>query len=71
MGIQYLSDEQGKRTDVQIPIQDWNKFIEESKTFRNSEKDKSSQKKSSDFQGAISKNTADQLLQYVEQARRK
>ena len=69
MGIQYLSDEQGKRTAVQIPIQDWNKLIEESKTFKNSEKDKSSQKKPSDFQGAISKNTADQLLQYVEQAR--
>ena len=69
MGTQYLSDEQGKRTAVQIPIQDWNKHIEESKTFRNSEKDKSSQKKPSDFQGAISKNTADQLLQYVEQAR--
>ena len=68
MGIQYLSDEQRKRTAVQIPIQDWNKLIEESKTFRNSEKDKSSQKKPSDFRGAISKNTADQLLQYVEQA---
>ena len=71
MGILYLSDEQRKRTAVQIPIEDWNKFIEESKTFRNSEKDKSSQKKPSDFRGAISKNTADQLLQYVEQARRK
>ena len=71
MGILYLSDEQGKRTAVQIPIQDWNKLIEESKTFRNSEKDKSSQKKPSDFWGAISKNTTDQLLQYVEQARRK
>ena len=68
MGTQYLSDEQGKRTAVQIPIQDWNKLIEESKTFRNSEKDKSSQKKPSDFRGAISKDTADQLLQYVEQA---
>ena len=49
MDTQYLSDEQGKRTAVQIPIQDWNKFIEESKTFRNSKKDKSSQKKPSDF----------------------
>jgi len=69
MGIQYLSDEQGKRTAVQIPIEDWNKLIEESKTFGNSEKDKSSQKKPSDFRGAISKSTADQLLQHVEQAR--
>jgi hypothetical protein len=69
MDIQYLSDEQGRRTAVQIPIKDWNKLTEESKAFRDFDKDKSSQKKPSDSRGAISKNTVDQLLQYVEQTR--
>ena len=69
MNIQYLSDEQGRRTAVQIPIEDWNKLIEENKTFRDFERNNSLQKKPSDYRGAMSKNTADQLLQYVEQAR--
>ena len=69
MNIQYLSDEQGRRTAVQIPIEDWNKLIEENKTFRDFERNNSLQKKPSDYRGAMSKNTADQLLQYVEQTR--
>jgi hypothetical protein len=69
MDIQYLSDEQGRHTAVQIPIDEWNKLTEENEVFRNFEKKKSAQKKPSDFRGAISKNTAEQLLQYATQAR--
>jgi hypothetical protein len=69
MDIQYLSDEQGRHTAVQIPIDEWNKLTEENEVFRNFEKKKSTQKKPSDFRGAISKNTAEQLLQYTTKAR--
>jgi hypothetical protein len=44
-------------------------LIEESKDFRKFKKDKYSQKKPSDFRGAISKSTAEQLLKYIEQTR--
>ena len=66
MDIQYLSDEQGRHTAVQIPIDDWNKLTEENEVFRTFEKKK---KKLSDFRGTISKNTAEQLLQYATQSR--
>ena len=69
MDIQYLSDEQGRHTAVQIPIDEWKKLKEENNIFRDYENKKSVKKKPSDFRGAISKNTADQLLQYVEQIR--
>ena len=69
MDIQYLSDEQGRRTAVQIPIDEWNKLIEENEVFKNLGNGKSVQKKPSDFRGAISKKTSDQLLEYVTQAR--
>ena len=69
MDIQYLSDEQGRHTGVQIPIDEWNKLTKENEVFKNFEKKKSVQKKPSDFRGAISKNTAEQLLQYATQAR--
>ena len=69
MDIQYLSDEQGRHTAVQIPIDEWNKLTKEHEVFRDFEKKKAIQKKPSDFRGAISKNTAEQLLQYVGQAR--
>lgn len=66
MDIQYLSDEQGRHTAVQIPINEWNKLTEESEVFRNYEKKR---KKPSDFRGSISKKTAEQLLEYATQAR--
>ncbi len=69
MDIQYLSDEQGRQTAVQIPIEEWNKLTEESKVFRDYENNKSVKKKPSDFRGAISKKTVEQLLQYATQAR--
>jgi len=69
MEIQYLSDEQGRHTAVQIPIDEWNKLTEENEVFRNFEKNNSSQKKPSDFRGAISKNTAEKLIQYATQVR--
>ncbi len=66
MDIQYLSDEQGRQTAVQIPIDEWKKLTEANEVFRDYEKKK---KKPSDFRGAISKNTAEQLLQYATKAR--
>jgi hypothetical protein len=66
MDIQYLSDEQGRYTAVQIPIDKWNKLTQENEAFRNFEKKK---KKPSDFRGAISKSTAEQLSEYIEQTR--
>jgi len=35
MDVQYFSDEQGRQTDVQIPIDEWNKLTEENGVFRN------------------------------------
>ena len=69
MDRQYLSDEQGRHTAVQIPIDEWNKLKEENNIFRDYENKKSVKKKPSDFRGTISKKTADQLLEYVTQAR--
>ena len=69
MDIQYLSDEQGRQTAIQIHIDEWNKLKEESKAFSNFVKVKTSQKKPSDFRGSISKNTAKKILEYVEQTR--
>ncbi|MEY4538289.1 MAG: hypothetical protein RLZZ306_46 [Bacteroidota bacterium] len=71
MDLQYLSDEQGRQTAVQIhiPIDEWNKIKEENEVFKNLVKKKSVLKKPSDFRGAISKKTADQLLEYATQAR--
>jgi hypothetical protein len=66
MDIQYLSDEQGRQIAVQIPIDEWKKLTEENEVFRNFENRK---KKPSDFRGAISKNTAEQLLQYATKSR--
>ena len=69
MDIQHLSDEQGRHTAVQIPIDEWKKLTSENEVFRDYERKKSVKKKPSDFRGAISKNTAEQLLQYATQAR--
>ena len=71
MDLQYLSDEQGRQTAVQIhiPIDEWNKIKEENEVFRNLGKSKSALKKPSDFRGAISKCTAEQLSQYATQSR--
>lgn len=66
MNIQYISDRQGKHTAVVIPIDDWNEITERFQDLKEKEKPKA---KPSDFRGAISKKTADELLMYVEQAR--
>jgi hypothetical protein len=69
MDLQYLSDEQGRHTAVQIPIDEWKKLRDENEVFRNLGKNKSILKKPSDFRGAISKNTANKLLEHIEQNR--
>jgi hypothetical protein len=64
MNIKYISDSQGKHTAVVIPIDDWNEI-----TTRFQDLKENSKAKPSDFRGAISKKTADELLDYVQQAR--
>lgn len=49
-----------------IPIEEWNSLIAKHLELKTLEKPKA---KPSDFRGALSKNTADELLRYTEQAR--
>lgn len=66
MNVQYLSDAQGRHTAIVIPIEEWNNITEKHQDLKLLE---NSKQKPSDFRGAISKETADQLLRYTEQAR--
>lgn len=50
-------------------MDEWNKIKEENEIFRNLGRSKSTFKKPSDFRRAISKTTADQLLQCATQYR--
>ena len=67
MDLQYISDTQGRHTAVIVPIEDWNNLATKHEDLRNLEKPK---KKPSDFRGAISKETADEMNKYVEKARK-
>ena len=66
MDIQYLSDEQGRQTAVQIPINEWNKLKEENEVLRNFEKKK---KKPSDFFGTLNIEEGEKMQQYLTQSR--
>ncbi|MPR34749.1 hypothetical protein [Salmonirosea aquatica] len=66
MDVQYVSDSQGKTTSVIIPIEDWNKIKDRYEEVKKVEKSK---KKPSDFRGAISSETAEQLREYTKKAR--
>jgi hypothetical protein len=66
MDIQYLSDEQGRHTAVQIPIDEWNKLTAESEVFRNFEKKK---KKPSDYFGTLSIEEGEKMQKYVTESR--
>lgn len=66
MDIQYLSDEQGRHTAVQIPIDDWNKLTEENEVFRNFEKKK---KKPSDFFGTLNIEEGEKMQKYLIESR--
>ena len=66
MDIQYLSDEQGRHTAVQIPIDEWNKLKEENEVLRNYEKKK---KKTSDFFGTLSVEEGERMQKYLIESR--
>ncbi len=66
MNVQYVSDEQGRQTDVVISIEDWKRLLAKYDELNEPEKPK---KKPSDFRGTISSELADALLKHVEQAR--
>lgn len=66
MSAHYLSDKQGKHTAIVIPIEEWDNITSKHEDLKFLVKPKM---KPSDFRGAISKKTTEQLLQYIEQAR--
>ena len=66
MDLQYLSDEQGRHTAVQIPIDEWNKLKEENQIFREYEKKK---KKPSDFFGTLNIEEGEKMQQYIIESR--
>jgi hypothetical protein len=71
MDLQYLSDIEGKHTDVVIPIEEWNMITakhQDLKSLENPRKQNNTMKPSS-FRGAISQETTDDLLLYSEKAR--
>ncbi len=71
MDLQYISDTDGKHTAVIIPIEQWNNITTKYQDLKILENPKGNiqKKKPSDFRGAISKQTAIELIQYTEQAR--
>lgn len=66
MEIQYLSDEQGRYTAIQIPIDEWNKLTEENEVFRNYEK---KLKKSSDFIRTLNMEEGEKMQKYLMESR--
>lgn len=66
MEVQYLSDAQGNHTSVLISIEDWNKIKNCYEELKETEKPK---EKPSDFRGAISSETAEQLKEYAKKTR--
>ena len=68
MNLQYISDARGRHTAVVIPIEDWNNITAQYEELKELELEKPT-KKPSDFRGAISKETAELMLQHAEQAR--
>ncbi|MFN3489930.1 MAG: hypothetical protein ACK4YV_12395 [Emticicia sp.] len=70
MGLQYISDTQGRHTAVVIPIEEWNNITAKHEDLKLLEKPKPNQKrKPSDFVGCISKETAQRMIIEIEQSR--
>ena len=67
MDLQYISDPDGRQTAVVIPIDEWHSITAKHQDLKSLE---TPRRKPSDFRGAISKKTADELLRYTEQARK-
>ena len=66
MDVQYVSDAQGNTTSVLIPIEDWNKIKDRYEEVKKAENPK---KKPSDFEGCISKETAERMISDIEESR--
>jgi hypothetical protein len=66
MSVHYISDKHGKHTAIVIPIEEWDNITSKHQDLKSLEKPKM---KPSDFRGAISKKTTEELLQHTEQAR--
>lgn len=68
MDVQYLSDAQGNHTSVLIPIEDWNIIKDRYEELKARKKSKN-KNKPSDFEGCISKETAERMNADIEQSR--
>jgi hypothetical protein len=66
MSAHYISDKQGRRTAIVIPIEEWDNITSKHQDLKSLVKPKM---KPSDFRGTISKKTTEELLQHTEQAR--
>lgn len=70
MNLQYVSDETGRHTAVIVPIEEWNSLTSDKQKLKAEDKQHTiGSTKPSDFRGAISVKTTNELLRHVEQAR--
>ena len=71
MNVQYISDAQGRHTAIVIPIEEWNNITakhQDLKLLENAKQD-AVRRKPSDFVGCISKETAQEMINDIEQSR--
>ena len=74
MDLQYISNENGEKTAIIIPIEDWNTITARHEDLKEME-DKVlkfkplKRKKPSDFVGIISNQEADEMQEYLKKAR--
>lgn len=66
MDVQYVSDAQGNTTSVLISIEDWNKIKDR---YEEVMKVENPRKKPSDFEGCISKETAERMIADIQESR--
>ena len=70
MPIQYITDKQGTKTAVVIPIHEWKELTSKYEDLKNLEANTTKPKvKLSDFEGKLSHETAEAMLQYVAESR--
>ncbi|WP_221390596.1 hypothetical protein [Dyadobacter sp. NIV53] len=74
MDLQYISNENGEKTAIIIPIEDWNTITAKHEDLKELEEkvlkfQPSKRKKPSDFVGIISNQEADEMQEYLKKAR--
>ena len=74
MDLQYISNENGEKTAIIIPIEDWNSITAKHEDLKEMEEKVSRseiplKRKPSDFVGIISGQEADEMQQYLKKVR--